>query len=689
MYSKYIEIVNGKNGGGKMNSKYKDLFQPIKIGGVDIKNRFFMSPMGNFGHVDEQGALTDEGIDYYVERAKGGMGLIITGYCIADEMIEEAQTPSILVIKKNPLIFLQKCSVLTERVHAYGSKIFLQLTAGFGRTAKVVKVNKHIAPSDTENMYDPTIKHRAMTKKEIKDMIYSFGEAAKLAQKCGFDGIEIHALHEDYLLDQFTMECWNHRTDEYGGSFENRYRLPVEIVQEIKRVCGKNFPVTLRYSVKHYMKNANTGILPEQENEIQEMGRDLEEGLKAGKYLEEAGYDGFNTDIGSCEAHYLSHPNVFTKDGLYLDMASKLQEVVNVPVMVAGRMDEPEFALNAIKDHKCEMIGLGRPALADPDYVNKLKKNEPERIRHCISCNYGCITNILNKSTVWCAINPQCYAERRNALKPITEKKKVVVIGAGPAGMQAALTSVMRGYEVELFEKESNLGGNLNYAGATLEKHHILELIQWFETELERYGVKIRRQMMITSKDLKEMKADVTFIATGSKARKFEIPGTEKNHVFFAHEIYKDLSKCGEKVTIIGAGQIGMETAIWLAKLGKKVSVVEFTGQIMGGTKNSPIGDIEMAKLYTEYFNIDLKLKTKAVSIGETDLEVEKLADGTREKINADTVLIAVGYESVNALYNEVKEQNLETEIYHIGDSEHVANIYTAIHTAYEIANHI
>lgn len=294
-------------------TQYEKLLEPITIGGVTIKNRFFMSPMGNFGHVDTEGALTDEGIDYYVERAKGGIGLIITGYCIADEEIEEAQTPSILVIKKNPLIFIQKCSQLTERVHAYGSKIFLQLTAGFGRTARVVKVNKKIAPSDTTNMYDPSIQHRAMTTQEVKDMVESFGCAAALAQKCGFDGVEIHALHEDYLLDQFTMECWNQRTDEYGSSFENRYRLPCEIVQKIKEVCGKRFPVTIRYSVKHYIKDERTGILPEQENDIPEIGRDVEEGLRAAKYLQNAGYDGFDSDIGSCEAHYLSHPNNFTK----------------------------------------------------------------------------------------------------------------------------------------------------------------------------------------------------------------------------------------------------------------------------------------------------------------------------------------------------------------------------------------
>ena len=673
----------------KKENKYESLFQPLQIGGVTVKNRFFLSPMGNFGHVDAEGALTDEGIDYYVERAKGGIGLIITGYCIADEAIEEAETPSILVIKKNPLIFIQKCSQLTERVHAYGTKIFLQLTAGFGRTAKVVKVNKKIAPSDADNMYDPSIKHRAMTTQEVKDMIGSFGRAAQIAQKCGFDGVEIHALHEDYLLDQFTMEQWNHRTDQYGGSFENRYRVPCEIVQKIKEVCGKNFPVTLRYSVKHYMKDGKTGILPEQENTVHEAGRDLEEGLKAARWLQEAGYDGFDSDIGSCEAHYLSHPNIFTKDGIYLDMSAKLQAAVDVPVMVAGRMDEPDMALDAVKSGKCQMIGLGRPALADPYLVSKLEKNQPERIRHCISCNYGCITNIFNKSTVWCAINPQCYAERRNALRPILKKKKVVVVGGGPAGMEAALISVVRGHEVILYEKTDHLGGNLVYAGATLYKHHILELVEWFKTEMNNNGVQVVMKHEMTAGELEDQNADVVFIASGSKARPFHIPGTEKDHVFYAHEVYYDQEKLGDKVTVIGGGQIGMETAIWMAKLGKQVSVVEFTDQIMGGTKNTPIGDIEMAHLYTDYYDIHMYMNTKASKITENSVEIEGVKDGSKEEIPADTVLIAVGYEPVNDIYPEFVKNTSVPEVYNIGDSNHVANIYYAIHDAYELANNI
>ena len=672
-----------------MSEKYAKLFEPIKIGGVEIKNRFFMSPMGNFGYVDEQGALTDAAVDFYVERAKGGMGLIFTGFCIADEGIEDAETPSIMVIRKNSLIFVQKASVLTEKVHAYGSKIFLQLTAGFGRAAKVVKVNKKIAVSDTENMYDASIKHKAMTTEEVKAMIQSFGEAARLAKKCGFDGVEIHALHEGYLLDQFTMEYFNKRTDEYGGSFENRYRVACEIVQTIKKACGNDFPVTLRYSVKHFMKSLREGILPEEADSVEEMGRDVPEGLKAAKLLQEAGYDAFDSDVGCYEAHYWSHPNIFLRDGMYLDLSAKLAEAVDVPVLVAGRMDNPDFALDAVESGKCDMIGLGRPALADPYLVDKIKFDETERIRHCISCNYGCLVNIFNKSTIRCAINPQCYMEKSNGLNPVAQKKKVAVIGGGPAGMQAALTSAMRGHDVSLYEKKGKLGGNLHNAGAILSKHHIGELVEWFKTELDHHGVDITLNSEINAEMINGLDADVLFVATGSKARSFKIPGSDQDNVFLAHETYTKPEIVGDNVTIIGAGQIGMETAIWLARMGKNVSVVEFTDTIMGGSEVTPHGDIDMVESYIKFYHIDMNMNTKVTAIDGSTVKIEKVETGDASTIEADTILIAVGYESVNGLYSSIKDACTIKKMHHIGDSNRVANIYYAVHDAYELANNI
>lgn len=671
-----------------MDSKYSKLFEPIKIGGVEIKNRFFMAPMGNFGYTDEFGAPTEALIDYFTERAKGGIGLLMTGFCVVNENIEQVETPSILVIKDNPKEFIIKASMLTEKVHAYDSKIFLQLTAGFGRGANIVKVNKRIAPSDIENKHDKTKQHKAMTLEEIQYLIKSYKDAALIAKQCGFDGVEVHAVHEGYLLDQFTVECTNHRTDEYGKTREGRYRIAGDIVKAIKEACGDKFPVSIRYTVKHYMKSLEEGMLPEEHETAKEFGRDTDEGVTLAKYLEESGYDALNVDIGSYEAHYLCHPNIFTKDGLYLDAASEVAKEVNIPILVAGRMDNPDMALEAVSTHKCDMVGLGRPSLADPYIVNKIKNGETKRIRHCISCNYGCITNRMKHYNVKCAINPQCYMESKNALKLAISKKRVVVVGGGPAGMQAALTAAMRGHLVTLYEKKSKLGGNMNYAGAILYKHHIIELINWFKNELNCYGVDIRLNTEVDEETLKYLKADALIVATGSNARSLDFDGSNAGNVIFAHESYQR-SDIGQNVVVVGAGPIGMETAIWLSKKGKYVSVVEYTDKIMGGKGNVAGGDYSMVMNYIKYYNITMYLNSYISKLESNNAVIRAVKTDKNSTIKADTVILAVGYQPENQLYNKIRNSCSIKEIYNIGDSKNVANIYYAIHEAYEIANNI
>lgn len=324
--------------------KYKNLFTPVKIGSVVIKNRFAMAPMGPLGLADAQGGFNQRGIDYYTERAKGGTGLIITGVTFSDCKVETQSMPNCPNSTYNPVHFIRTAREMTERVHAYESKIFLMMSAGFGRVTIPTNLGEFppVAPSAIPHRWLDKI-CRPLTVEEIHSIVKSFGDGAYNAKRAGFDGVEIHAVHEGYLLDQFAISMFNQRTDEYGGSLENRLRFAREVVEEIKSRCGQDFPVALRFSVKSMIKDWREGALPGEE--FEEKGRDIEEGLQAAKLLVEYGYDALDTDVGTYDAWWWNHPPMYQKKGLYRPYFKMVKEVVDVPVLCAGRMDDPDMAL--------------------------------------------------------------------------------------------------------------------------------------------------------------------------------------------------------------------------------------------------------------------------------------------------------------------------------------------------------
>ena len=338
--------------------KYKNLFTPVTIGSVTIKNRFAMAPMGPLGLADAKGGFNQRGIDYYTERAKGGTGLIITGVTFSDCKVETQSMPNCPNSTFNPVHFIRTGREMTERVHAYGSKIFLMMSAGFGRVTIPTNLGEFppVAPSAIPHRWLDKI-CRPLTVEEIHSIVKSFGDGAYNAMRAGFDGVEIHAVHEGYLLDQFAISMFNQRTDEYGGSLENRLRFAREVVEEIKSRCGKDFPVALRFSVKSMIKDWREGALPGEE--FEEKGRDVEEGLAAARLLVEYGYDALDTDVGTYDAWWWNHPPMYQKKGLYRPYCRMVKEAVDVPVLCAGRMDNPDMALEALEKGECDIISLG------------------------------------------------------------------------------------------------------------------------------------------------------------------------------------------------------------------------------------------------------------------------------------------------------------------------------------------
>ena len=658
------------------------LFTPLSIGKVSIKNRFAMAPMGPLGLGDEQGGFNQRGIDYYTARARGGTGLIITGVTFVDNTIEEHGMPNCPNSTYNPVQFVRTSREMTERVHAYNARIFLQMSGGFGRVTIPTNLGEFppVAPSPIQHRWlDKTC--RALTVDEIHELVRDFGEGAYNAKRAGFDGVQIHAVHEGYLIDQFAISLFNQRTDEYGGSLENRLRFAREIVEEIKRRCGQDFPVMLRYSPKSFIKALREGALPGEE--FKEKGRDLPEGVEAAKLLVSYGYDALDVDVGSYDAWWWSHPPMYQKKGLYMPYAKLVKENVNVPVLCAGRMDDPDMAEGAVMDGVCDIISLGRPLLADPDYVNKLRRGERKCIRPCISCQEGCMGRIQEYSMVNCAVNPQAARERVTAYNPVLKAKHVLVIGGGVAGCEAARVLAERGHKPEIMERSDHLGGNLLAAGAPSFKEDDIALVRWYENEMQRLNVPVHFNAPVDPASKLYDEYDAVIVATGATPKKF--PLGENAPVYTATDALLGKTPIGERVTVVGGGLVGCETALWLAQEGKHVTIVEALDRLMAVNKPLCHANSEMLERLLPFHGVET-LVSSSVHKYENGKLLVKTPQG-EQQFDCDTVILSVGFREDRGVFDAW--ENSAKEIYLLGDAKKVANIMYAVWDAFEVTNHI
>lgn len=662
--------------------KYQTLFTPIQIGKLTLKNRFAMAPMGPLGLGDSEGGWNQRGIDYYTRQAQGGTGLIITGVTFSDCEVETQSMPNCPNSTYNPVHFVRTSREMTERVHAYGAKIFLQMSGGFGRVTIPTNLGEFppVAPSPIPHRWlDKTC--RELTRDEIHKIIESFGKGAFNAKRAGFDGVEIHAVHEGYLIDQFAIAFFNHRTDEYGGSLENRLRFAKEIREEIAKTCGWDFPVAVRFSPKSMLKDWRKGALPNEE--FEEKGRDLEEGLQTAKLLEAYGYDALDVDVGCYDAWWWNHPPMYMEKGPYRKYAKLVKEIVKVPVFMAGRMDTPEMAESCVKDGTCDVISLGRPLLADPDYVKKLRTNHVCEIRPCISCQEGCMGRIQTYSMINCAVNPQAARERVTAYEPVARKKRVLIAGGGVAGCEAARVLAERGHEPVLYEASERLGGNLLPGGAPAFKEDDLQLVKWYENELERLRVPVYLNTRVTKEMVLESDCDAVIVATGSRPKMFSLGDDEK--VYCAEQVLMNQKDPGDRVVVVGGGLVGCEMALDLAQKGKKVTILEALPKIMA--VNGPIcsANKEMLEELLPFHGVNIICNAKVT--GFKDGAVSYETAGKAEKLDTDSVILSVGYRSADELYHELEFD--VADLYLLGDAGKVSNIMYAIWDAFEVANHI
>lgn len=681
-----------------MSNKYPTLFSPIKIGTMEVRNRIAMMPMGVLSPrlVNlRDGSYTKDGSDYYIARARGGTGMIVTGVI---PVIGPALNPN-----NSPETYVENMKYLAAGIHKYNSKLVVQFTALSGRaSADTHATHGAEDPSvcdDIPNVWDPTKCNPGIPTEGIQEYIDGFAGAAYLAKQAGADAVEVHAVHEGYLLDQFTMENYNHRTDQYGGSFENRMRLPVEIVQAIKAKCGEDFPVLVRYSVVSKVKDYNRGALPGEE--FVEFGRDMEESIKVAQALQEAGYDALDCDNGNYDSWYWPHPPMYMPKACNLDDVRELKKHVDIPCILAGKFDDPVLAEEVISKGEVDMMGMGRPLLADPELGNKFYEGREDDIRPCICCHQGCLGRIFQGKDISCALNPACGKEVSFEIKPADTKKKVVVVGGGIGGMEAARVSALRGHEVHLYEATDKLGGVFIAAAAPDFKEDDKRLLKWYEKQIKDLNVNLHFNTRVDKAMLEEIGYDELFIATGAKERHITVNGASEGQVTYAIDSLLNDDFPGENIVVIGGGLTGCEIAYAQAKKGKKVTVVEKSETIINSFGLSAANYNMLVELM-EYYHVNVIKNAEVTEVADgkaTIIETIKNypningraklifcvgPEGMPQKheIPVDHIIVSVGYTPERTLYDEIKGDH----VYLIGDADNPSNVMNAIWQAYEIA---
>lgn len=680
-----------------MNKIYEPLFSSWKIGDVEIKNRIVLCPMGGtslFGWM-EPNHFDEESAQFFLERAKNNVGLVIPGIAPLKDSIGGRW------LYKNKKMF-KKLKVYMEEFHKTGAKLFVQLTAGFGRsfaiTDPLVKIYNCklvrtlikpvmdlgyacASPSVLPSRWSDKVTCRALKKKEIEKMIYAFAETAKLCKEAGVDGVEVHAVHEGYLLDQFTLKYTNHRTDEYGGSFENRYRFAVEVVKAIKEKCGQDYPVSLRYSVVSKTKDFCKGALPGEE--YVEVGRDLEESEKAAKYLVDAGYDMLNCDNGTYDAWYWSHPPVYMHDNCNLTEVAHIKKFVDVPVVCAGRMT-PQVAARAIKNGEIDAMGVARQFLVDGEWVTKLIQEREEDIQPCICCHNACFVmahykGVANdesfedvKKMARCALNPVTMNGGKYVIKPCKKSKKIAVVGGGVGGMEVARIATLRGHSVEIYEKSDRLGGVFVAASNPSFKENDRRLLKWYKKQIDDLGIVVHYNSEIT--DIKKLDADEVVIATGAVAKALHFSGAEK-----AIEAidYLNGREVGNEVVIIGGGLTGCEIAYDLFLKGKTPKIVEAKDDLIA-TRGVCLANSSYLRDFFETNDVEVHLESFVKSIRDGYVVVAD-KNGNESRVSCDDVIVSIGYKP-NPLAKCSKH------IHIVGDADKVGNLRTVVWRAWEVA---
>ncbi|MFX1326210.1 MAG: FAD-dependent oxidoreductase [Promethearchaeota archaeon] len=633
----------------------KYLFQPITIGDVEISNRIMMAPMNTrFGY---DGFVTDQLIDYYVERAIGGAGFICVEMGIVDYPIGSTAGKGMIATDDDK--YSPGLSKLADAITKNNSIPFIELSHGGRYCHSGLTGMQPVAPSPLPGFGGRGEMPRELTTEEVEGLVERFGDSARRSAEAGFKGVLLMG-STGYLISQFGSPLTNKRTDRFGGKTPyERATFICEIIKNIRNKLGNQFPVIYKISAEEYMDGGTT----------------LEDSQIMAKRAEQAGASVIHTWAGWHESPKPMLPMSVPR-GAFVYLAEAMKKIINIPIMTGGRINDPRFANEIIRDGRADLVHIGRPFLADPHFAKKAMKGEFDDINMCIAC-CRCFDAMASPGTVVCSVNAGLGKEGKK-LEKAGDVKNILIIGGGPAGMEAARVATLRGHKVTLWEKNDILGGNLITASLAPHKEETNCLTDYLRYQMKKLKVNIQLNKEATVDSIFEENADEVIIATGAKAITPDIPGVNSKHVVMALDVLKRRSTTGQKVVVIGGGMIGCETAETLISEGKEVSIIEMLPKIARDIGPATKWSVTMR---IARWGIKQYTSSKVIRILGNGVEIER--EGNSEIVRADTIVIAVGMESNDNLSLNLKEKLPNVHI--IGDSLQARRMLEAIHEGYAI----
>ena len=639
-----------------------ELLTPGKIGTLKLKNRMVMSAMVT-GFATKDGFVTDQYVNYIERRAKGSWGLLITENMAVSKGGRAWIIPGIW-----DDCFIEGLKRVTDAAHKHGTPIFTQIYHCGKQTTEEITQSYPVSSSPVVS-WGQTVPHE-LSVEEIHQIVLDYGQAALRAKKAGFDGIELHCAHW-YLLAQFLSAFYNKRSDQYGGSFMNRMRFLLEIIEEVRKQVGPAYPIIMRISGEENVYG----------------GRNIEETKLVCQLFEQAGIDMINVKEGiraSEESLYFDGiPPMQCGHGWITDYAKQLKTAVNIPVMTVGRITEPLLGEMILRTNSADFISFGRATIADPDFAKKTAEGNYDGIRKCIGCMQGCSEGLRLHGKITCMVNPEVGHEGEACYEKSDKVKNIMIAGGGIAGMEAARMFAMKGHNVSLYEASSRLGGQFEIAGYPPYKTDLLTFLFWEKEQLKSLGVDIHMNTKVDRKLVDKVKPDQLVIACGSKPIIPKVPGIEADKVVLANDVLSGKSVTGDKILVIGGGLVGVETALFMAMQRKQVAVIEMANKF--ATQLDPAGYTYM-QTALEKWHVDVKVNTKLVEvIHEGVLIEEKNDNGSKKEIyKCDTVVLAVGSKANHILVEELQSCDIPIEI--IGDAVKARQAIDAINEGFFLA---